>query len=149
MTLRKRAKPEVPSLWPGDSIRVAKPGEITQQGLQCLHLKQKMELGEVVTGDNNVREDGVVTGCAEDLQRLSKVIKVSFLPKKEGMYRPSRGSEAQWCLQHTCLYQPKCKYGSWKSPERPQLDAGWGLVSPRTIRLVSAMISLESGINQW
>lgn len=51
------------------SIRAAMPGEITQQGLQCLHLKRKMELGEVVIGDNNVREDEVVIQCAGDLHR--------------------------------------------------------------------------------
>lgn len=44
---------------------------------------------------------------------------ISFLQKKEGTHLPSRGTEANWCLEHTCLCKPKCKHGSWEGPERP------------------------------
>lgn len=131
------------------ALELQSQGKLPSKTCSASTLSRKWNLERLWQWQQCKRRWSCYRMCWRPTKRSSKVIKVSFLPKKKGTNLPSRGSKAQWCLQHTCLYKPKCKYGSWKSPERPQLDAGWGLVSPRTIRLVSAMISLESGVNQW
>ena len=50
MTLRRRINPkerfcDLPVT--GGSARATKQGDITHQGMRCLHVKQRMELGEV------------------------------------------------------------------------------------------------------
>lgn len=98
MTLRRRINPEelccdLPVT--GGSARAAKQRDITHWGMRCLHVKQRIELGEVGSAASRGR-------MKEEMKLLqsvfSAVIKavgwiISFLPEKKGTCLPSRRPE--------------------------------------------------------